>query len=360
VLVAFGNWIDRGPYFMIDGSRHYTNLFAAMSGLSAISRKGTSEGRVKQLFGIACDRISDPWMGRMTGGLASGEGLIVKVRDQDDEEQDDDKRLMIMEPEFVRVLSVIERSGNTLPAIMQQAWDSGNISTMTVNPVQATGAHISLLTHITIDQLRRRLSAELMSSGFANRIMWTAVRSTKDLPEGGGQIDLDLLARKLVEARRFAENVGEMKRTDDARELWAEKYGRLKRGLPGVLSHMTVRGAPIVVRLSMIYALLDKSKVVDEVHLRAALEVWRYCRDSVVYIFGNATGDPIADRIYGELLSRHPGGMTRTQMHKAFAGHGKAAEIDTALATLKANRLAHDTPMPTGGRPAELWTANKR
>jgi hypothetical protein len=43
-------------------------------------------------------------------------------------------------------------------------------------------------------------------------------------------------------------------------------------------------------RLSALYALLDKSAVVKADHLKAALALWEYCEASARFIFGEALG----------------------------------------------------------------------
>ena len=52
-----------------------------------------------------------------------------------------------------------------------------------------------------------------------------------------------------------------------------------------------------VIRIALIYALLDQRDKIDLVHLEAAIAVWEYCEASARYIFGDALGDPIADEI---------------------------------------------------------------
>jgi len=45
---------------------------------------------------------------------------------------------------------VLAREGNTLSAIVRQAWDGEPLQTMVRNdPLRATGAHIAILGHIT-------------------------------------------------------------------------------------------------------------------------------------------------------------------------------------------------------------------
>src|SRR5262249_29432197 len=139
---------------------------------------------------------------RVKGGLSSGEGLIYNVRDPqwkkepvkkgghvgdyEDvrvDEGESDKRLLIVEPEFAAVLTVANREGNTLSEIIRQAWDDGRLSPLTKNnPLKATGAHISILAHITTQELLVRLDDTSKANGFANRFLWALVRRSKELP----------------------------------------------------------------------------------------------------------------------------------------------------------------------------------
>ena len=82
--------------------------------------------------------------------------LITEVTD----EGVTDKRLLVVESEFASVLRVAQRQGNTLSATIREAWDSGNLRTLTKNdPMTATGAHICIVGHITADELRAELTA---------------------------------------------------------------------------------------------------------------------------------------------------------------------------------------------------------
>ena len=92
----------------------------------------------------------------------------------------------MIEPEFSRAIAAMRRDGNTLSAVVRDAWDRGALSSLTKNsPARATGAHISIVGHITTDQLRAVLDRTAMANGSANRILWTMVRRSKVLPFGG-------------------------------------------------------------------------------------------------------------------------------------------------------------------------------
>ena len=122
-------------------------------------------------------------------------------------------------------------------------------------------------------------------------------------------------------------------------------------GLSGALCS---RAEAHVLRLSMIYALLDKSNIIREKHLRAALEVWRYCEASVTYIFGNALGDFVADAI--DRAMHDHGEMTRAEISRLFSHNKSAPEIERALALLEQAGRIRRKSMPKGkGRPIEIW-----
>jgi hypothetical protein len=195
-LAAFGNLIGPGPHCVVESTRHSLNLFVVLVGESSKARKGTSWGHIRRLFA----EVDAEWVNqRVTGGLSSAEGLINEVRD---EELATDRRLFALSDEFASVLRVMGRDGNALSPILRSAWDSGNLRTLVKHdPLKATGAHISLVGHITRHELLRYLSDTESHNGFANRLIWTCVRRSKCLPEGG-RIPQHELAAVAAEVKR--------------------------------------------------------------------------------------------------------------------------------------------------------------
>ena len=80
---------------------------------------------------------------------------------------------------------------------------------------------------------------------------------------------------------------------------------------------LTARSEAQVMRMAMIYALMDQAKVIRIEHLRAALAMWQYIEDSVRFILGDALGEPMADAILREPV-HHQAGMTRTEIMNGF------------------------------------------
>jgi hypothetical protein len=373
-LVAAGNAIGRGPHYRIEGDRHGANLYAVLVGETAKARKGTSWGRVRQIMiaadpGWAADRVHT--------GLSSGEGVIWTVRDPvmgvervgkgaertcvviETDPGIANKRLMIVESEFAGALTVARRDGNILSRVLRDAWDRGDLATLTKNsPARATGTHVSLIGHITADELRADLDRIAMANGYANRMLWLCVRRARVLPFGGALeeemiVELGTRTAAAIDAARQRERV---RMTADAQASWRRVYPALSEGRPGLLGALTARAEAQTVRLALAYALLDGRGEIGTDHLRAALAVWEYADASVQYIWGDALGDPVADEILRALRQAGAAGRTRTELRDLFGRHRGADEIGRALAQLaaagKAQRIIRDD---TGGRPAELW-----
>jgi hypothetical protein len=372
-LVGFGNLIGRGPHFVAEASRHYTNTFAVLVGATAKGRKGSSWGHVYNVL----KEVDEEWATRRKlSGLSSGEGLIWEVRDAIRQRQlikrkgEDpvyeelevdpgitDKRLLAFEGEFAAALKVMGRQGNTLSTTIRQAWDDGNLNTMVKNsPGRATNAHISIVGHVTKDELLKDMAATETSNGFANRFIWVCVRRSKCLPEGDEAQGLDLspLVQGFQQAVDFATHVNQMRRDGQARDLWHHVYPELSDGKPGLFGLVTSRAEAQVMRLACIYALLDRSVEIGLAHLEAALALWRYAEASCRWIFGDSLGDPTADEIL-KALRASGNGMSRTDISNTLGRHKDKTDIARALGVLVRNGLARRTKMETGGRPLEWW-----
>jgi hypothetical protein len=368
-LIGFGNVIGKEAYALVEADTHWCNLFGVAVGETAKGRKGTSWGHAKRPL-LAMDPT---WEARVRSGLSSGEGLIQQVRDavwkttakkKDGEvvseevmtdQGEDDKRLLVVEPEFANVLRQFGREGNILSVVIRDSWDKGDLATLTKNnPTRATGAHVSIIGHITKDELRRYLTRTEAGNGFGNRILWFCVKRSKVLPEGGSLYGVDFAPffARLHGIGLFARSAGEVGRDEGARALWAGVYPGLSEGKPGMLGAMTSRAEAQVLRLGMIYALLDGVSVVGRAHLKAALAVWDYCEASVRHVFGDSLGDPVADDILAALKANQDG-LSRTEVYNLFGAHRRADSIQRAIGELMARGLISVETTETGGRPRE-------
>lgn len=371
-LTAFGNALGAGPHIPVEGTKHAARLFVTLVGESAKGRKGTSLGYPKAIFEDA-----DPaWAHRVVDGLSSGEGLIWAVRDPIAKKEprkkkgeatsyeeviidhgEADKRLMVVEGEFAQVLKVMRREGNTLSPVLRRAWDDGDLRTLTkASPAVATGAHISVIGHITRAELLRLLSETESANGFANRFIFLAVRRSKHLPFGGSISEDELrgLANQTATALQFARQVKRVRWGEATRSQWATVYPHLSQAKPGLLGALLARSEAQVLRLALTYALLDASATIEPPHLHAALALWEYSEASVRHIFGDRLGTAEADAIL-HALEQAKNGLTRTQISELFGRHKPSATIERALELLALLDLAHMETEATEGRSVQRW-----
>lgn len=370
LLAAFGSAVGREPHFEVEADRHYSNIFVVLVGESAKGRKGTSWGYVKRLMGFA-----DPqWLAeRVQSGLSSGEGLIYAVRDGNAEEDDedhgrpsqphdegvDDKRLLVVESEFASLLKVATRNGNTITANIRNAWDSGALQSLTrKSPLRATGAHISIVGHVTRTELLKDLSETESANGFANRFMFFSVRRTRLLPDGGNlpNEEFERLGARIRTALERAQGVQLLQKDAAAGKLWREVYSQLSSETPGLLGAITARSEPQTLRLAMLYALMDGAREIRIEHLQAGLAVWEYSRQSASFIFGDSLGHVLADEALKHLRDAREG-MSRTELRDLFGRHKKGSQLGRALAYLAEQGLARCETQKTAGRPREVWHA---
>lgn len=323
LLTGLGNLIGPSPYFVADGSRHRPNLFTIICGRTAKARKGTSWAQAKNIL----EAVDSNWFAsRVETGIVSGEGITQVFDDEGD------KRLLLVEGEFAQVLQVMKREGNTVSVLLRQAWDGQRIAVLRrKDPIKVEGAHISMIGHVTVPELRRLLASVEMSNGLANRCLWIHADRSKLLPEGGGTPDTAELIESLRAAVRAARARGEVQRDADARVLWRKIYAQLSEPPPGRMGEILSRAEAQVMRIALLLALLDEAEFIGKRHIEAALEFWKYCEASAAHIFAGTFADPKAAKIW-EALGNGP--LTMTKVHELFGRNASKPEIEAALSEL--------------------------
>jgi hypothetical protein len=380
VLIGAGNLIGRTVYAMVEKTRHHCNEFAVLVGQSGKGRKGQAWSTPRALF----ERVDLEWTAqRVRSGLSSGEGLIQHVRDAREEQQpvkqhgrvveyqtvvvdpgELDKRLLIFEPELASVLRRMNGETSSLSAVLRQAWESGDLSTLTRrDALRATGAHISVIAHVTREELVANLTETERANGFANRFLFCLVKRSKLLPEGGGAPD-SLLAPLVADLREVALPAAaeprELRRTPAARQMWEAVYGPLSAGEPYLLGAVLGRAEAHVLRLSLLYAALDRATAVDTPHLEAALALWDYAEASARIIFGGRSGMSDLDTLVAAVRTR--GTLNDTEISALFHRNKTAEELEALRHLAEQSGLIRKiTARPAagdrGGRPVTTWEA---
>ena len=386
-LVAFGNACGHEPHLRIGASRHGVNLFACIVGRSSRARKGTSWDFIREVM----SRVAPEWGSRrILSGLSSGEGMIEAVRDpkfrrqkvegvpalggggmQDIEVDpgEPDKRALWIESEFGSTLTAKGRDGNLLEGKIKEFWEKGTVqSNSKANPSRTTDAHISIIGHVTIRELLRKLSDVDVSGGLANRFLWVCSRRTKLLPNPGvfrledyaGLLDRIKDALDGIALRRSLDAPLALHLSRDAYEAWPAMYHELGADRPGILDDLCGRAEPQTLRIAAIYALLEGSFRIELRHLNSALAVWRYSEASVRCIFGeHAHDNPDESRVIAALES-NPSGLTTTDIRRRVLRKLSSDQAARILGDLvRSGRISRNV-VKTAGRDRTHWVLNGR
>lgn len=366
-LVALGNVIGRGPHAVVDGTRHGLNLFAAIVGGTSEGRKGTSMGIVRAIMAPI-----DPDWAKLcrTPNLTSGEGLIDRVRDdvwrtvidkktgQPEsvlvEPGVEDKRLLCEIQELAGTMRAGRSERSTLFQTMREAWDGQDLATMAKNARRtATAPHISIVAHVTPEELSKLQTDADIYGGSWNRLLWILARRARLRPHGGDFDDLGELQDRVRSVVTHARNVGRMRRTPAADRLWEAEYVRraeIQAG--GVVGAIIGRAEPQLLRLAMLAALCRCEDRVDVEDLAAAISLWQYADETVRQLFGGCE-DPLVSRVIDAI--RATPGISRSALHRQTAKTMPAPRFVALLERAAATGAVESERAETGGRPREVW-----
>lgn len=349
-LTVFGCYVGPSPR-MLAGGVHTARIHTLIVGRSAKARKGSSKYPVMQVF----ERLDRSWCDeQVLGGFGSGEAVVAAAAGGD-------PRVLVAEEEFARLLAVAARQGSTMSQLLRAAWDSGKLEARRRGESEvAVGAHVSLIGHVTVGELREKLASSDLTGGTVNRLLMVAAARSKRLPLGASvpDRDLDQLAREVRAAVEAARRIGTMRYTDDGAALWQVMYDVLADDDPdGPLGDAIARAEAQVLRLSIVYAAADGTPEIGVPHLSAAYELWRYCRTTAAAIFPTRIVSGDEQRLLEALVEAGDAGLTGADRRAVFSNHRTAEQMDVVLGGLVERGLAVVTKIPTGGRPAEVAAA---
>jgi hypothetical protein len=191
-LTGVGNLFGPIPHSMVGETRHGTKLNVVIAGATSKGRKGTGLDLVRAPLKCV-DLVWDSE--RRIEGINSGEGFIRASMPEDPDS--DERRSLVIETEFARLLRSSGRSGSTISPLIRMAWDHGDLHNRTKQgSLHARGTHVSIIAHSTIEELnsilRENQGLELVN-GFINRFLTVCSKRSKILPNPTTLSDRDRL-----------------------------------------------------------------------------------------------------------------------------------------------------------------------
>lgn len=355
IISTFSTLIGRNSFQHIGDGVCHARPYFLLVGKTGKARKGTSEYTPKRIFDAVEKSLGEDYTPakRHEGGLSTGEGLGWTIRDDTLDENGDvteagvkDKRLYIAESEFAGTMAAASREKNNLSATIRTAWDGKSISPLVKNSKWCTtDPHIVITGHITAAELIDRMSDVDALSGFMNRFVILHIVRPKlvPLPKRTNDEDVERIAAQITEAVQFAmsedvhsSNGLEVRLSPDAIKYWCGQYKGLTKDHEGIAGAMLVRTEIYCRMFAMIFALLDKSAIIEVVHIKAALAWINYWKASVRYIFQTLAAkaetnklDELAKEVHAFIVSHS--GCSRTELTKHFKHKLSSSEMTKSL-----------------------------
>lgn len=375
LLAGVGAAIGTGAYADWSGRHTPARLFGLVIGGTG-GGKGIAEHVALRLLRGAVPEWCDDGI---AGGLVSGEGLLAALGGEPAPEPgfDDgpplprlvtptDHALLVVEPEFGRVLAAAGREGATLSHLLRELWDKDTAASLSrQRPLRVKRAHLSMVGHITPTELRRLADTNAIENGLLNRFLPIAVTRGALQPFGTPPSSEAAARRRTNEAAvreavEYGRKAGRIDLHPDAHDRWIELYGALAPERPFVLGALTARAIAHVQRVALLLALGDGDTYVRTLHLDAAAAIWERAQAAWADLYGDVLGDKLAERLLAALTEAAQDGLTRAEIRSVVGSNNvPAARITGALEVLRTAGYASMTKVagPSGGRPAELWIA---
>lgn len=362
LLAACGVALGLRPRLEIGGTTHWARTHLLVVGRTAEGRKGESWGVVERAM---YEALGEEWHGTVISGLSSGEGLVQAV--DDGGEAPAEKRRLVVETEFARTMRVSRREANTLSSVLRQAWDGTSFGVLTRQARRATLVHLAVLGHITPEELRGEAEALDVQNGLLNRFLvcYSQRRGLKPSPRmdwPGVERAAEGLGRAIRAARENENPLHD--RDPEADRLWCAIYEALNDPSAPIPA-TEARAAPMIARLSLLYAALEGGGLVRSHHLRAAVEVWWFSVQSSRKAYGERFGDPVADALLRHFrdLSSIEGSrpvQSQTDLHAVLGRNAVRGGVTTALRLLAEQGLLERVTREVdgqrrAGRPAVEW-----
>jgi hypothetical protein len=356
-LLSATSALIQSPFVRIGNTQHPLLVWSLLIGRTNTGRKGEATATAMRVVREGSEVIAEI----TESGLSSGEGVIERIRDVRDEEDDggtEDKRLLVIEPEFVAVMEACRREGNRLPGILREAWGGGRLSSLTKKRVGASRSHIAIIGHITPREFRLKVREADLAGGTYNRFLpfYVERRKLLPLPPGFDAEQLTTLAKRYQTAIARAGWRKEVGLDEDAQTLWCDKLYSEFTELDddGAVADFIQRAAPYCRRVAGLYAVLDERSTVNKGDLEASAYLVRYAIASARFILDPAPRDVRLDKLRRAVDEAGEDGLALDQISELFGRHLPKEDREELITKLLGDSAYTRRQVPTGGRPKQV------
>ena len=224
--------------------------------------------------------------------------------------------------------------------------------------------HLVVIGHITAPEAKAQAVRRRRVRRNRQPIPAIAVRQWQLLDDETPEPDLAGIAAELEPRIHMAHVAApaRFRRTESARAYWKQVYRVLcESEVDGPLGEVLARAPAYVLRLALLYALIDGRTEIHPEHIRAGLAVVKYAADTARDVFGDLSGDTDLDKLSAGLRRAGPKGMTQTEISALFGRNKSTDQINMLVGQLAEQNVAHvRKTTPKRGRPTTVLVWNEQ
>lgn len=340
-LVACGVVAGRGPHFWAGDARQAPVLFAVVAADTPKANRGLSWAVTRRLV-----EVVDPYLirRRTRTGVGNGRPVVDALARSDRAPARADEprmgganRLLVHEPGITRALEIAGRPSSELALVIRGAWDGTPID---VGRTHVSHHHVGIVAHATVDQLASRLSLTGGGVSFVNRFLFVVAHrqpSVVDESTVPTRVVVDH-GKRLRDGLEAAATFGPVARSRAAEDRWRSRYHDLVDDDPGGLLGIMVARAPRhVLRMALVYALVEASPRVELHHMDAALALWSYCRASASQVCERvaAPSRDLSAELLAGIAAAGERGLSLTEQLDLFGRNVPATRLRSARESLE-------------------------
>jgi hypothetical protein len=351
-VVGLAGLMGAGPTMRWRGTQRLI-LYGALVGDSNYARKGQAISEVLETLGQIdplLDTIRVPYI------PSSGPAFI------DTLSESKGTSVLMVAREMGRVLANAARETETLSYDMRDAWDGVPVGgrTRKTGKISADNYHLSILGATTPEDLVKSLTDTDLRNGWANRWLWFWAEKRQGTFKQTGENKVDAAMQTFIgDGIEFARRMAapalvrapfSMGLTPAAEALLDRVSLELDVPAHGTVGVLRQRMPPIAVRIGMVAALLDQTRLVDVEHLDFGFALTDYAVQSIRAVFGTRMSDPVAQNIIDILRQPSDGWLSTSQIARSL--HKSGDRVNRALHLLLDAGLIVRETRSTGGRPS--------
>ena len=372
LLPAIGWLIGRRAMIQISRDKHFCNLFTVIVG-----KTGCGKGQCWNIVQSLVEQIDPTCPQRLHRDVASAPGLIGLVRDAStlvrgkkviDDPGVTDKRCFVLFEEMDNLFTAMGRQGSTLEKLWNMAYDGRSLENNARDREKATNPHVSCVCQITDESFRDAVGTVSKgrgrSNGFFNRFITVRAVKERSLPRGGVMPDVGDLIQELQTALA---PLGACDSASPKTIQWhPSAYPELDAfhaALDGEhpflsgLDGLAARLKPNVMRIAMLFAVIDRDEFIRPDHLRAAKAFCLHCIDDSRGFFhpsSSSFAKPSLDDRVLAVATKDP--CAATGFHNLLGNKCVGEALQASLSRLVEQRaLIREDFKPDHGKTVPRW-----